>query len=129
MQNRFKEFFNIIKHKIAFFKTRNANTFLKNNINIVRVLMHDTDKLILILFLGDRITTKIHRFIAGHHKSIKMNYFQKVEAFCDWECARFTKPEKPLNGIDTWKKYYLDIDMQTIVYQFSSWTKKLEEEI
>ena len=26
----------------------------------------------------------------------------------DWECARFTKPDKPLNAYETYKKYYCD---------------------
>lgn len=36
----------------------------------------------------------------------------KIEAAFDWECARFTKPDKPLDAYDTWKKYYPDVDMK-----------------
>lgn len=28
----------------------------------------------------------------------------------DWECARFTKPDKPLNAYDTLYKFYLELE-------------------
>lgn len=45
----------------------------------------------------------------------------KVEAAIDWESARFTKPEKPLNAYQTWKKYYSDIDMEDTLKQLGFW--------
>ena len=31
-----------------------------------------------------------------------------IEAIIDWECARLTKPDKPLNAWETMKKYHAD---------------------
>jgi len=47
----------------------------------------------------------MHRRYSRHHvESIrKKNYEEMV---IDWECARFTKPDKPLNAYETMKKYY-----------------------
>jgi hypothetical protein len=115
--NRFKEFKEIINHKIAFLAVRKKNNFLKNNISLYRALMHDSIKAVNVLLLGDDLATKIHRKFAGHHSN-NMNFKQKVEAFCDWECARFTKSSKPLNGKDTWLKYYSHIDMEDIVKRY-----------
>lgn len=117
--NRFKEIIGIIKHKKAFMEVRNSNIFLTENISFMRAIMHDTIKIFTTLIFGDKIATQLHRRFAGHHKGVNMNFEQKVEAFCDWECARFTKPEKPLNGEETWKQYYPDVDMESIVLLFN----------
>jgi len=115
--NRIKEFTNIILHKMAFFITRNNNGYLKNNISLCRAIMHDSGKAINVLLFGDKIATSMHRRLAGHHKK-NMNQLQKIEAFCDWESARMTKKNKPLNGAETWVKYYNHIDMACIVDNF-----------
>lgn len=118
MKERIKEFKAILNHKLAFLLVRNSNKFLTNNISLIRVIFHDLGKMINVLLFGDNIATKIHRKLAGHHKSENMNYKQKVEAFCDWECARITKPEKPLNGAQTWVKFYSSVDMSEIIDNF-----------
>ena len=38
--------------------------------------------------------------------NIKKDEVEWTEAVVDWECARFTKPDKPLNAYDTYLKYY-----------------------
>lgn len=45
----------------------------------------------------------------------------KEEAAIDWESARFTKPDKPLDAYDTWKKYYSDIDMEETLKKLGFW--------
>jgi hypothetical protein len=117
MTNRLTDFIEVINHKRAFMTVRNSNKFLQDNISLTRALMHDTIKAINILLLGDNMATKLHRKLAGHHSN-KMTYKQKVEAFCDWESARFTKPSKPLNGKQTHKKFYKHINMQDIIKNF-----------
>ena len=92
---------------------------------------HDFWKMINVFLFGDKIATKFHRKFSNHHarmRYIRIIYYEglkvytkkhsygrfiknKVEAAIDWESARFTKPEKPLNAYQTWKKYYADIDM------------------
>ena len=113
--NRIKEFKAVLLHKMAFLIVMANNQYLREKISLRRALLHDTGKALNILLLGDRIATAIHRRMAGHHQEQKMTFVQKVEAFCDWECARYTKPEKPLNGAQTWVKYYAHVDMGDIV--------------
>lgn len=116
--NRIKELICVVRHKLAFLKVRRKNSFLRSNISLFRALMHDTGKAVNIILFGDAVATRIHRAMAGHHQKDRMSFVQKVEAFCDWESARFTKPEKPLNGIETAQKYYSHIDMTEIIDNF-----------
>jgi hypothetical protein len=81
---------------------------------------HDWDKLILFIFfpfLGERIINQFHQRINKHHptyttgkdwiKQLKSpREIDWVEAVIDWECARITKPDKPLNARQTLEKYY-----------------------
>ena len=71
---------------------------------------HDLDKVVMYLFLGKRLTQKIHRAWSNHHYR-NGDIKDKVQAALDWESARFTKPDKPLDAHDTWLKYYSNVDM------------------
>jgi len=75
--------------------------------NTWAIKLHDLDKVILTrLGVSKNRTHKIHRFFSRHHAEsfwIKKNVF---EMFLDWECARYTKPDKPLTAIETAQKYY-----------------------
>ena len=98
---------------------------------------HDFIKMINVLIFGDNITTKLHRRFSNHHvKATRFTYLyvdndglfylnrdikNKIEAAIDWESARFTKPEKPLDAYDTWKKYYSDIDMEETLKLLGFW--------
>jgi hypothetical protein len=102
---------------------------------------HDFIKMINVLIFGDNIATKLHRKFSGHHahlRKIRIYYIDypknyskvlpyrryiknKIEAAIDWESARFTKPEKPLDAYDTWKKYYSDIDMEETLKLLGLW--------
>lgn len=115
---RLAQFVYVWKHKIQFLRTRNSNEFLKKYISMRTVILHDLGKSFNILIFGDEKATKIHRKFAGHHQRERMNFFQKVEAFCDWECARFTKPDKQLTGEETWKRLFPQIDMKYVVERF-----------
>lgn len=92
-------------------------------------LMHDFVKMINILIFGDKIATKLHRAFSGHHAheyaDIHCNIYRdipnKIEAAIDWESARFTKPGKPLNAYQTWKKYYSDINMEPTLRLLGFW--------
>ena len=75
------------------------NTFLTK--------LHDLDKLIMkFLFFPDKWISKIHRFWSWHHVKNKIGWFRINEAIFDWESARFTKPDKPLNARETCLKLY-----------------------
>lgn len=103
--------------------------------------MHDFVKMINILIFGDKIATKLHRTFSRHHahmRYIRITYDEglrvytkkqpygrfiknKIEAAIDWESARFTKPGKPLNAYQTWKKYYSDINMEPTLRLLGFW--------
>ena len=72
--------------------------------------MHDLDKVFLYPLLGTRLTHNLHRRFSGHHFH-NGDIRNKTEAALDWECARATKPDKPLDAYDTWEKYYPGVDM------------------
>ena len=102
---------------------------------------HDFVKMINVFIFGDKIATKLHRKFSGHHAQSEIYLFcivkenswvypkyktqrdikNKIEAAIDWESARFTKPEKPLDAYETWKKYYSDIDMEETLKQLGFW--------
>lgn len=102
---------------------------------------HDFVKMINVFIFGDKIATKLHRKFSNHHarmRYIRITYDEglkvytkkqpyerfiknKEEAAIDWESARFTKPDKPLDAYDTWKKYYSDIDMEETLKKLGFW--------
>ena len=133
--NRFIEIKNTMKHRKVVQKIAKAHGY--------SFPFHDFLKMINIAIFGDKIATKIHRKFSGHHAHTKYlriiydNGFRtytkkqpayryikhKIEAAIDWESARFTKPEKPLNAYETWKKYYNDIDMEAELKELGFWQK------
>ena len=76
--------------------------------NTFRSLFHDLDKVLMYPFIDERVVNKIHRKHSRHHNKAKTtnDYIQMV---IDWECARFTKPDKPLNARETLYKYYPEL--------------------
>lgn len=92
--------------------------------------LHDFIKMINILIFGDKIATKLHRKFSNHHVHIYSDGIStyedipnKIEAAIDWESARFTKPDKPLNAYETWQKYYSQIDMKDTLKSLGFWPK------
>ena len=74
----------------------------------IRILLHDMDKVVMLLIgLKFDWVKKLHRKIAAHHQvSPTSSHAVVQEAVLDWECARFTKPDKPLNARETCKARY-----------------------
>lgn len=77
-----------------------------------RIILHDTEKLVLYTMMDPKSAHNLHRghsihhsenFLQGGPKAAIMN---RTEAIFDYECARYTKPDKPLNAYDTIMKYY-----------------------
>lgn len=107
--NRIKEAIETIKHKMAVLSLWKSSPQMKQMVSLYRVIMHDTEKLVLILLIGDDLATKLHRKFAGHHKYLNNTNIQDkyiAEAILDWASARITKPNKPLTALQTAKKYY-----------------------
>ena len=80
--------------------------------NTWRSIVHDIDKVILYNFLEHKKVKEFHRKTARHHveNKIKKNKKDYIEMVIDWECARFSKPDKPLNAFDTLYNLYPNLE-------------------
>lgn len=74
--------------------------------NTIRSIFHDLDKMILYMIFDYKKVHDFHRNHARHHVIKAKTHSDFVQMVIDWECARFTKPDKPLNARDTLYKYY-----------------------
>ena len=94
-------------HRKAFIKIEKQVT----GKNTWRSIVHDLDKLILYNFLEHSKVKKFHRRTARHHDN-KINKTRNdyIEMIIDWECARYSKPDKPLNAYDTLYNFYPNLE-------------------
>ena len=68
---------------------------------------HDMDKLTCYLIYPKKTCSKIHRENNAHHvNNIYKDMFDYIEMVFDWESARYSKDDKPLNAYDTLYTYY-----------------------
>lgn len=76
--------------------------------NTVRGYLHDVDKLFLYLFAkpGNKWVSNLHRRYSRHHVLKARSKSDFVQMVIDWECSRFTKPDKPLNARETMNTIY-----------------------
>lgn len=94
-----------LKHYFAFMKLQ------KKLIGVYRYKFHDLDKILMysfLPFLGTKRIKKIHSRINKHHILDKKNRLNYEEAVLDWECARFTKPDKPETAREQTMKRWKD---------------------
>ena len=84
--------------------------------NTWRSIVHDLDKVILYNIWPHKKVKDFHRRAARHHveNKIKKTRNDYVEMIIDWECARYTKPDKPLNAYDTLYKWYPELEKEII---------------
>ena len=76
---------------------------------------HDLDKMFLLLFYDKEIVKKIHRETSPHHdNAIEKTKIDYMEMVLDWESARYTKPDKPLNAYDTLYNYYPHLENKIV---------------
>lgn len=110
-----KENLNAINYTIAHRKSyKNVEKQLLGH-NTWRSLVHDLDKVILYNFLPFEKVKSFHRKTARHHKNnLKKTRNDYIDMIIDWECARFTKPDKPLNAYDTLYKFYPEFEEQIL---------------
>jgi len=97
-----------VKHKIAFIQTaKKLRGYVK-----VSDIIHDTDKIFLYLTgLNPKTIQKLHRKYSKHH--INNGVSRDIESsIIDFECARITKPDKPLNARETILKFYPEIQKE-----------------
>lgn len=88
-------------HKLAFLKIEKQLL----GKNTLRGYLHDIDKLIMYCFLPTDKVHAIHVKHSRHHDKCK-THDDYVEMVIDWECARYTKADKPLNAAETLKAFY-----------------------
>ena len=93
-----------LKHKEAFLRVEKE--LLSRN--TITGYFHDCDKMVLFLipFVKKDTISKIHRNCSKHHIQNAKTERHIIQAIIDWECARYTKPDKPLDAFDTMKKHY-----------------------
>lgn len=89
-------------HRIAF---RDLEKRLLGK-NTIRSFFHDVDKIILYHFLPTEFVHTCHQWWSRHHERRAKTRKDFIQMVIDWECARFTKPDKPLNAYDTLYKFY-----------------------
>ena len=59
------------------------------------------------LFYEKEDASNIHRDLMSHHQNkIAKDKLDYMEMVLDWESARYTKPDKPLNAYDTLYRFY-----------------------
>lgn len=89
-----------------------AKKYFKNNKELLeQIKYHDLDKLYMYLFFDKKSVSRIHRELSSHHENdLEKTYIDFVEMVLDWESARYTKPDKPLNAYDTLYKFYPEME-------------------
>ena len=87
-----------------------AKKYFKNNNEVLeQVKFHDLDKMYLYMFYDKSVVSKFHRKNSNHHSNdLEKSKLDYIEMVLDWESARYTKPDKPLNAYDTLYKYYIE---------------------
>lgn len=71
-----------------------------------RARVHDMDKMVMYLFMDQSAAQQLHIQTQPHHleNQLPRTYEDLVETALDYECAPYTKPDKPLNAYDFVKK-------------------------
>ena len=67
-----------------------------------RARVHDMDKMVMYLFMEQKDAQQRHIETQPHHleNNLPRTYYDLVETVIDYECAPYTKPDKPLNAYD-----------------------------
>ena len=72
-----------------------------------RITLHDTEKLVLYEHMDTKTAHCYHKNHSIHHQGNFQNInTNKIECVLDYECARYTKPDKPLNARATIDNFY-----------------------
>lgn len=82
--------------------------------NTFRSLFHDLDKVILYVFCDYKAAHNLHRKYSHHHILIAKTRNDYIHMVIDWECARYTKPDKPLNARETLYKFYPELESKVL---------------
>ena len=88
-------------HKLAIYRIWKKED---TGVSLFTVIMHDMDKIIMYPLLGKKLTKKIHNAHANHHNCKKLYHY--LEKYLDCASARYTKPDKPMDAVETFAKLY-----------------------
>lgn len=96
----------------------------KKYIGYYKYPFHDLDKIFMYIFspfLGTKVIQKIHTRFAKHHLRKYKKHMHFDESILDWESARFTKPDKPMDAWETYQKLFTDFsdDLLPIFEKFN----------
>lgn len=94
-----------IKHRKAFRRVEKELL----GYNTLRGILHDLDKVFLYMIFDYKSVHNWHRNHSRHHSVKAKTHSDFVQMVVDWECARYTKPDKPLNARDTLDKFYPEL--------------------
>ena len=88
-----------------------AKKYFSDNLELIeRIELHDLDKLFMYLFYDKKTVSRMHRDLSKHHENdLEKDYLDYIEMMLDWESARYTKPDKPLNAYDTLINFYTNM--------------------
>ena len=114
MKNKDHIIYTYLHRKVVIFL---ANKYVKEDRKNVleQISYHDIDKLFMYLFYNKKDVSSFHRKMTSHHENdIEKTYIDYIEMVLDWESARYTKPDKPLNAYDTLYKYYPTMEEKII---------------
>ena len=113
--NNFNDLVYTYKHrKIVMYL---AKKYFNDPILLDKVYEHDMDKMYLLLFYEKKNINKYHSIVSHHHDNeIPKTELDYIEMVLDWESARYTKDDKPLNAFDTLNKYYPHLKEQILPY-------------
>ena len=110
MKSRLEACCYTLRHRKAFRETeKNIYGYVS-----LRSYFHDLDKVFMYPILGVRLSHKIHTRFARHHSRRARTERDYREMVIDWECARFTKPDKPLNAYDTLYRYHPQLESKIL---------------
>lgn len=82
--------------------------------NTFRSLFHDLDKVFLYPLFEYKKVHNFHRSHTKHHSVKASSHADFVQMVIDWECARYTKPDKPLNARDTLYTFYPELENKVL---------------
>lgn len=106
-----KKWIYTFRHKIAFLKVEKQLL----GRNTLDGWLHDVDKLFLyFLPIPKKWIQKIHRSLSTHHVETLRRYTNWEQVVIDWECSRYTKPDKPENAYNTLYKHYPQVERQVL---------------
>ena len=85
-----------------------AQKYFGDNVLLLeQVQHHDLDKMFMYLFYNKSDVSRVHRDLVAHHENdLEKSELDYMEMVLDWESARYTKPDKPLNAYDTLVRFY-----------------------